>query len=263
MIRTSLAFLAATAAVLAPAAAFASSSQWEATEGARVRLVSSGLPDATGTLLGVLEIELEPGWKTYWREPGGSGVPPSIDVSGNPHVVAAALDFPAPERHFDGDLSWAGYSRSVAFPVTFSLAPGEVGPIEASVFLGICETICVPLQARLTLDPASAPDDMSDAANVRNGFDVLPPPASETFGVKLREVHDGKAVFAATLPEGSDDADLFIAGDGYIFSVPERSQDEGGTIFTVTVERPPETSGIIHYTLVTSAGAVRGELPAF
>jgi len=263
MIRTALALLAATATAFAASAAFASSSRWESAEGGRVRLVSSGLPDASGKLRAILEIDLNPGWKTYWREPGGSGVPPSIDVSGSPQVEAATFEFPAPERHFDGDLAWAGYGRSVAFPVTFSLAAGSRSPIDASVFLGICETICVPLQARLTLDPASATDDPADAARVANAFDALPAPASETFGVKLRDVHGGKAVFEATLPEDARDADLFLAADGYVFGVPERRDDEGDTVFTVSVDGPAAASGTIHYTLVTTSGAVSGQLPAF
>ncbi len=54
----------------------ASSSDWFETEGARIRLVTTGKPAADGKLKGMLDIELKPGWKTYWRDPGDAGVPP-------------------------------------------------------------------------------------------------------------------------------------------------------------------------------------------
>lgn len=263
MIRVVIVLLAAAATALWSHAAGASSSRWETAEGGRVRLVSSGLPDETGRLRAILEIDLKPGWKTYWREPGAAGVPPSIDASGSPQVEAATLAYPAPERHFDGDLPWAGYGRSVALPVTFSITPGRLEPIDVSVFLGLCETICVPLQANLTLDPTEAPDDPADAARVANAFDALPLPASDGFGVKLQEVRDGTAVFETMLPAGAQDADLFLAADGYVFGLPERKQVDGRTVFVVSVEAPAAASGVVHYTLVTSEGAVSGNLDAF
>src|SRR5690606_10300315 len=98
---------------------------------------------------------------------------------------------------------------------------------------------------------------------VANAFDALPLPASDGFGVRLWEMHDGKAVFEASLPEGAQDADLFLAADGYVFGLPERQQVDGRTMFSVSVERPATATGDIHYTLVTSEGAVSGSLDAF
>ena len=55
-------FLAALLALLFAAPAHASSSDWYEMEGARVRLVTAGEPDARGRLNGILDIDLEPGW---------------------------------------------------------------------------------------------------------------------------------------------------------------------------------------------------------
>ena len=136
--------------LLASTPAHASSSDWFETEGARVRLVTTGKPAADGTLKGILDIELKPGWKTYWRDPGDAGVPPTLDVSANPNITGAKFDFPAPQRHDEGDFQWAGYDYPVALPVTFTLKdPGGPATIDAAVFLGVCETICIPVQAKL------------------------------------------------------------------------------------------------------------------
>jgi DsbC/DsbD-like thiol-disulfide interchange protein len=263
MIRISLLLVAFLAAAGAPGGALAAASSWEVAEGGRVRLITSGPPDASGHLRGALQIDLKPGWKTYWREPGSSGVPPSIDTSPSPHVLSAVLDFPAPERHFDGDLPWSGYGHPVSFPVTFTVEPGTLAPIEVDVFIGICETICIPLAARLTLDPSALPEDSADAAQVANAFDGLPQAASDGFGVTFREAIDGKAMFEATLPPDALDADLFLAAEGYVFGLPDRHDSGGRTVFAVPVERPDSPAGAIHYTLVTSAGSVSGRLEPF
>ena len=62
--------------------ALASSSDWYEAEGGRVRLVTSGAADENGVIEGALEIDLKPGWKTYWRDPGDAGVPPTLDRFG-------------------------------------------------------------------------------------------------------------------------------------------------------------------------------------
>ena len=48
----------------------------------------------TAGCTGVLDIDLKPGWKTYWRDPGDAGVPPQLDVSASTNVAGAELRFP-------------------------------------------------------------------------------------------------------------------------------------------------------------------------
>src|SRR5215203_947233 len=49
-----------------------------------------------------IEIKLSSGWKTYWRYPGDSGVPPAFDFSKSENVKTATVLFPAPTRFPDG-----------------------------------------------------------------------------------------------------------------------------------------------------------------
>jgi DsbC/DsbD-like thiol-disulfide interchange protein len=258
---------AALLAIVASGGAQASSSDWFEMEGARVSLVISGQPDAEGRLKGVLDIDLKPGWKTYWRDPGDAGVPPTIDVSANPDIAKAEFDFPAPQRHDDGDFKWAGYDYPLALPVTFKFKNGHAATtIEANVFLGVCETICVPVQAKLVVDPADDPDNAADSAAVSAAFAAIPPAATADFGVAVAEKTGDKAVLRAMVPGNPKTAELFVAGeDGYVFSTPAREVRGGTTFFTVEVERPNETpkGPGIHYTLVTDEGAVSGVLPYF
>ncbi|MDQ6435961.1 protein-disulfide reductase DsbD family protein [Mesorhizobium sp. LHD-90] len=215
----------------------------------------------------MLEIELFPGWKTYWRDPGYAGVPPAIDVAGSANVSAAEFDFPAPRRHDEGDSSWAGYDRPVSLPVRFTVAdPSLPVSVKASIFLGVCETICVPVKAEIAIDTMADPDNPDDAAAVSAAFEALPPAATAEFGLRAASFEADTLTVEAVLPAGAEDADLFLAAEGdYSFEEPKRWQKDGRTFFSIPAGRPetPPTSGGLHYTLVTSAGAVSGVLPFF
>lgn len=262
----SLQLLAIAASLSAALPAYASSSDWYKSEGGQVRLVTSGKPDAQGRIQGVLDIELEPGWKTYWRDPGGSGVPPQLDVSRSANISNAELSFPAPQRHDDGYGAWAGYDHSVSFPVVFTMASPEGATImDADIFLGMCETICIPVHAKLTLDLASDPDNADDRAVVQAGFSALPGPAKPDFSAKPLPGTPEALIVEAAASGDPASVDLFVAGESdYMFGTPKRSQQAGKVIFTVPIlDRPTTTpSGAgLHYTLTSAAGAVQGFLP--
>lgn len=263
-----LAFLLSGCVLVLAAAqpAAASSSDWTDSEGGRVRLVTTGKPDAKGRLQGALDIALKPGWKTYWRDPGDSGVPPQLDVSASTNVSGAAMSFPAPQRHDDGYGQWAGYDHPVALPIVFTLSdPGKKTTIVADIFLGVCETICIPVQARLTVEPDADPDNADDADKVKAALAALPAEASAEFGATPLTGDHETLVVEAKAPGGPAAADLFVAGtDDYMFGPPERQEKDGRLVFTVPIlDRPSSTptGGGLHYTLTGSGGAVEGLLP--
>src|SRR5690606_35844598 len=101
----SLAFLAAqgTAAGAQPA------SPWVEEAGAQVRLVA-GAPAEDGALSAGVEIKLAPGWKTYWINPGPTGIPPRLDFTASENVASAVPLWPAPVRFTDGSSHAIGYA---------------------------------------------------------------------------------------------------------------------------------------------------------
>ena len=256
---------AAVASLVSAPLAMAASTDWFETEGGRVRLVTTGLPDADGRLTGVLDIALLPGWKTYWRDPGDAGVPPTIDVARSENLSSVEIGYPAPGRHDEGDFTWAGYDQPVALPVTFQAArAGSPVQIDGDVFMGICKTICIPVKAEFVLDPASDPDNEDDRAIVEAALAALPAPASAGFGVSVVSHADGRLVLEARLPGDPDGADIFIAGGGdYTLGTPERSVVDGQLRFSVEIDGPdaPPPGTALHYTLVAASGAVSGTLP--
>src|SRR5204862_2777548 len=68
-------------------------SPWEGGPRAAVRLIAAGATgDGAGRILrGGIEIRLAPGWKTYWRYPGDSGVPPRFEFTRSTNLSSVTV----------------------------------------------------------------------------------------------------------------------------------------------------------------------------
>jgi len=209
-----------------PGTAAASSSPWADVQGGAVRLVTSGKPDTEGTLRAALQIDLKPGWKTYWRDPGDTGVPPAISVTG---ASLADVAYPVPRRFSEEGTVWNGYEAPVSFAIQLKMPAGKAEEIGAHVFLGICQTICIPLQADLKLDPAADPANPEDAAIVEQAFGAVPGPAQSGFQLTGAEKAGEALTVTAELPQRGEAAELFLAApEGYSFGPPKRLADKEG-----------------------------------
>jgi DsbC/DsbD-like thiol-disulfide interchange protein len=235
-----------TALALSLTPALSLDSGWAETEGGRMRLVVDPTPRDDGTIGGFLDIALDPGWKTYWREPGSAGIPPTLDFSQSRAVTFEAMQYPPPERIDDGYAIWAGYTAPVQFPLTFRRNGPEDARIHALAFVGICEKVCVPFQAELIVD---LPDEVNiqDPAKtaVDEAFSLLPETAATDFRVeKARlDLAVGQLTVQAKLPDfrpAGVDAELFIAGpQGFAFAPPRLISDENGLVeWSMRVEPP-------------------------
>ena len=50
------------------------------------------------TITAALRMVSEPGWHTYWRNPGDAGMPPTLDWQLPEGVTAGAIEWPVPEK---------------------------------------------------------------------------------------------------------------------------------------------------------------------
>lgn len=106
------------ALVLVSPAGAADASSWDGDGRSAVRLVAGGSARPRGDELRAgLEIRLAPGWKTYWRYPGDSGVPPVIDFSKSENVKSVIVSWPAPHRFTDDGGTSIGYKGGVLMPL--------------------------------------------------------------------------------------------------------------------------------------------------
>ncbi len=222
---------------MAPALAFQSA--WVEGEGGAMRVVVTDSGE-TAPLRGVLEIKLEPGWKTYWRNPGDGGIAPSLSSNGMPFELL----FPAPERIAQGNQTMFGYHGSVSLP--FIVPATKVGLERLTAFIGVCSDICVPFEAGFEIKP-----DDEDTAFVEEAFAALPQNAAPGQGiVTVSRTDDGLIV--TTAPAAKD---LFLAPEkGVYFSVPEASASG----FAIEIRKETAAGVTVHYTLTGVDGAISG-----
>ena len=114
-----------------------------------------------------IEIRLKEGWKTYWRYPGDSGVPPVLDFSKSQNVKAVTVLYPAPMRFPDGaGGNSIGYKGDVVVPQD----AGKPVTLNLKLDYAVCEKLCVPAEAKLELlltGTANANDATLNAAEAQ------------------------------------------------------------------------------------------------
>ncbi|AKI01474.1 protein involved in C-type cytochrome biogenesis [Hoeflea sp. IMCC20628] len=223
------------ASVLAICPAWSLDSGWAETEGGRMRLVIDPAPRQDGTIGGILDIDLDPGWKTYWRDPGSAGIPPMLDVSASRNIDLDAMHYPPPVRVDDGYAIWAGYTAPIRFPLTFRRTGSGKAVLRALAFVGICEKICVPFQAEFTIDlPEGSVSDDQARIMIADAFARLPETPGPDFELKTASFDAGskQLEISASLPgfrPAGATPQLFVAGpQGFAFAQPEIVSDENG-----------------------------------
>ncbi len=180
-----LAALFLLAPAIAPALA-ADASPWSSVDGAAIRLLpGNAAPDG----MAGLEMKLDDGWKTYWRSPGDTGIPPTFDWSKSENLGNVTVLWPAPSRFDDEGGSSAIYSGDVVLPLKVT-AVDAAKPVKLSLVLdyAICHQICMPAKgtADLTLTPGAPDGDGADAiaAAVKSIPGVQAVGAASAFGIR-------------------------------------------------------------------------------
>jgi DsbC/DsbD-like thiol-disulfide interchange protein len=129
----------------------------------KVSLMSGG-QDKGVWQAGIL-VELEPGWKTYWRMPGDSGIPPQFDWTGSENSAAIEVGFPVPRRFNDAGGETIGYHDRVVFPLSVTpKLPDEAVRLRLGMFFAVCEAVCIPATAKANtlLNASAANPELND-----------------------------------------------------------------------------------------------------
>lgn len=143
-------------------------SAWAPGQKSSLRLIAAGGGAPQGFYRAGIEIHLDPGALTYWRMPGGAGVPPVFSYEGSANVASIAVSYPAPVRIDEDGTEAFGYRDRVTFPV--HVTPKDASrPVLLAVNLSyaVCASICLPskAEARLTLNPDQKASDASPEAS--------------------------------------------------------------------------------------------------
>jgi DsbC/DsbD-like thiol-disulfide interchange protein len=197
-------------------------SPWQRDGHSAVRLLAGSRSGAV--LLGGIAFQLEPGWKTYWRNPGDSGVPPRFDFSKSENIEAVTVLWPAPTKFDDGAGGHSlGYHNQVVLPLRI-VAKSADKPVtlRADINYAVCEKLCIPVQANAELaitSVASTEDSALFAA-----LDTVPKPANigDPNPLTIRDVkRDGKsAVLVDVVSPDAREVSLFVEGPTPDWALP-------------------------------------------
>ena len=197
-------------------------SPWQRDGHSAVRLLAGSRSGAV--LLGGIAFQLEPGWKTYWRNPGDSGVPPRFDFSKSENIEAVTVLWPAPRKFDDGAGGHSlGYRDQIVLPLRI-VAKHADKPVtlRADIDYAVCEKICIPVQAFAELPFTSVAS--TEDSNLFAALDTVPKPANigDPNPLTIRDIkRDGKStVLVDVVSPEAKEVSLFVEGPTPDWSLP-------------------------------------------
>ena len=230
-------------AVMAAAIVLAGASplpfQEQTTPNSEARLISDVASIQPGEPFTVgVHIILDEGWHTYWKNAGDAGNGLALQWSLPAGFEAGPILWPRPEKVPYPPLMNYGYNDEVVFPVRITppadLAPGSRVRLSTRADFLVCEDVCLPASATLSLElpvRAAAAERSRDAGLVDRYVQRLPLEAADIgWGARVAETGDG-FVLAVRPPEGWDGS---LAG-AYFF--PEHT-----TALSHTADQPAGTA---------------------
>jgi DsbC/DsbD-like thiol-disulfide interchange protein len=233
--------------VAAPAHA-ADASAWDGTQRSAVRLIAGGRTDSGASLRAGIEMRLAPGWKTYWRYPGDSGIPPRFDFSKSRNVKFVVVRWPAPQRLTDEGGTSIGYKHDLIFPL--DVAPADRSkPVTLSLAIdyGVCEKMCVPVDATAELTIDGQPTEQDQRIATAEARVPKPVTVGQAGAPSIRAVkREGSRIMVDVAYPAGESVDLFAEGPAADWALPVPSPaagaPDGAQRFTFELDGlPPKT----------------------
>ncbi len=114
-----------------------------------IEIIDGGRDEEGFQLVG-LKIDLNEGWKTYWRLAGPNGLDPVFNLSDSLNIADFEIFWQEPKLFGDENLEAIGYEGETT--ITFRIKPENIN--EAVVFdikadIGVCANLCVPIYKHL------------------------------------------------------------------------------------------------------------------
>lgn len=253
-----------------------SASAWDESLSSRARLVAGTVPTEAGTrpFAGV-EIRLDDGWKTYWRNPGDAGIPPRFDWTGSTNLASAEVLYPAPHRLPDPGGQSIGYKKLAVFPIRLTPTnPGAPIQLRLKLDYAACATLCVPAEANLALTvPAEAAIPEYGIAEAlrrvpRKATGEGDLPRIDSLAVK-GEGKERRITVNVVQPAEAGEADLFVEGpaEWYLpLPQPGRERKNGATreiVYEIALDGLPKSASLrgekLRLTIVNANDAVEQE----
>ena len=245
----------------------ADASMWDGDARSAMRLVAGSAGADRAALRAGIELRLGNGWKTYWRYPGDSGVPPRFDFSKSTNVRSVAVRWPAPHRFTDENGASIGYKNGVLLPLDIVPAdPKQPVTLRLTLEYAICEKLCIPAAGSATLSvptPSSFDRALAAAqAHVPRGASLG---GNSPLAVRsvMHEPGSSRVVVEVAAPDGAP-LDLFVEGptEDWALPLPEPVKDAAPDHRRFSFELdglPPGASAAgatLHFTLISGDNAI-------
>jgi thiol:disulfide interchange protein len=168
-----------------PALAFAQPGAVVKTDEVQAQLVAhapDGVAPGKPLQLGLL-LRHAPEWHTYWKNPGDSGLPTTLEWKLPTGVTPGAIEWPAPKRLPVGPLVNYGYEGTVLLPVTATVTPefrGEQLDVGLKAEWLVCKEVCIPQSGEFRLNLPAAASTVAHAAAFARAKAQTPVPVDTT-----------------------------------------------------------------------------------
>lgn len=192
-----------------------------------------------------LRLQMEEGWHSYWKNPGDSGEPTSIDWSLPDGFEADSIQWPYPHRVPFGPMTSYGYSDEVLLPVTITppdtLSPGRTVTLDGRAEWLICADICLPAHADVeqSLAVAETPEAGSEAEAIAQAQAKHPDVVDEWSVQAARS--SGSYTLALTPPDGRgpdlEDAYFFPAEKEVLDHAAPQPVSRAGNAYLLSLQQ--------------------------
>jgi DsbC/DsbD-like thiol-disulfide interchange protein len=197
------------------------SSDWSLDIRSGARLIAASAPKGIEPYRAGVELRLDPGWHTYWRYPGDSGVPPRIDFDESDNLRDAKVLYPAPRGFTDETGTFIGYQDHVIFPVLVTPRdPAKPVKLKLDLFYAVCEKLCVPASGHADLVLAPGQTSGFDDAIAAAEKNVPRQVTAQAAGVTVKRVSGGPKPLVAIDVATSDDIEIFAEGPTAEWALP-------------------------------------------
>lgn len=209
-----------------------------------------GWRQSDGTHIVGLNLQMSPGWKTYWRAPGEAGIPPRFDWTGSENLAATQVLWPTPSVILSNGRQSIGYRDTLILPIVLTpLDPSRPIRLTGQMQAGICGSVCIPMA--FDLDASLAPESHHPVASIvtamRNRPTSGPEAGVRNLRCRLRPSDDGLVVEARLdLARGlSDEVVVFEYDDPTLWIASASVVRKGPSLtaistFVATEEGPPQ-----------------------
>lgn len=179
--------------------------------------VLPGWVTSDGTRMTAIDIQLAPGWKTYWRAPGDGGIPPTFDWSGSRNIDGVDISWPTPTVFDQNGMRSYGYEDRLILPLSITPSVrGEAMRVTVQVDMGVCSDVCVPY--RLSLDQLLDTDQTRPTPVIASALAQQPYSSSEA-GVtqaicSIAPIRDGLRIEASIAMPSAGGPEVMVIEPG-------------------------------------------------